>query len=139
MLIKEENNSMFSGQVKFCDRKFGRVDGYAISSHVGSLCATNNTRICVATNLMQNSNKSREISFFGLFEGRNGSNRAEYMREYFHNTLINDELFYYNFDKAVSRTFEKIERDFNYDPRYDGDYSIASSVICVIVGKFRPI
>lgn len=89
----------------------------------------------MATNLLHSSNRVREVSFFGLFEGRNGSNKAEYMREYFHNTLINDELFYYNFDKAVSRTFEKVERDFTYDPRYEGDYSVASSVICVILGS----
>jgi hypothetical protein len=59
MLIKEENNSMFSGQVKYCDKKFGRVEGYAVSSHLGSLCTVNNTRICVATNFMQGSSKLR--------------------------------------------------------------------------------
>lgn len=27
-----------------------------------------------------------------------------------------------------------MDRDFSFDPRYDGDYSEASTVVCVLVG-----
>ena len=94
------------------------VAGYSVSSELGTMTSTNYCRVCIAPNLARRDSWEKNISFFGLYEGSNSAERAEYMRENFHHILARDEFIYYNFEKALVRSLDKIEKDLKYSQRF---------------------
>ena len=71
----------------------GVVYGYGVNSHVGSKNIINEDRICIVTNLNKNQSKNKQILFFGIYDGKNGSTKAEYYRDHFHSLIYHDEFF----------------------------------------------
>lgn len=79
---------------------------YAVNSHSGPINTNNENRLSIVTNL--NSFKNHTISFFGIYEGKNGMIKAEYMRDNFHLILFNEPLLVTNFEEALKRTLETV-------------------------------
>jgi hypothetical protein len=48
----------------------------------------NEDRICIVTNLTKTNVRQRQISFFGIYDGKDGVAKADYMRDNFHLCLI---------------------------------------------------
>lgn len=48
----------------------------------------NEDRICIVTNLTKTSNKHKQISFFGVYDGNGGIIKADFLRDNFHLFLV---------------------------------------------------
>jgi len=74
---------------KISSKSYGLIRGYAANSHVGLYSSVNEDRICIVTNLNKTSFKNRQISFFGIFDGHQGTFKADYYRDHFHVIIQN--------------------------------------------------
>lgn len=74
---------------KISSKNYGFIRGYAANSHVGLYNSVNEDRICIVTNLNKTSFKNRQISFFGIFDGNQGTFKADYYRDNFHIIIQN--------------------------------------------------
>ena len=92
-------------------------------------------RVCIVTNLNKTSNKVNQVSFFAIYDGHNGSGFADYMRDCFHSTLIEDPAFWQDIELAIRNTIRKVERNFHDDPMFSKDSSSVSFVIVIILGE----
>ncbi len=75
-----------------------------MNSHPGSLSTNNEDRICVITNLNKSILKDTQISFFSIYDGKNGVAKAEYFRDHFHNVLIKDKDFHRDLETSIKRS-----------------------------------
>lgn len=69
---------------KTSSKSYGLIKGYAANSHPGVYNATNEDRICIVTNLNKTNVKTKQVSFFSIYDGSNGLLRADYYRDNFH-------------------------------------------------------
>jgi len=87
------------------------------------------------TNLTKNNAKHKQVSFFGVYDGYNGTARADYMRDNYHLMLIQDEAFPINMETALRRTLHRLNVGFSEDPRFNGDSSAVSFAIIIVLSK----
>lgn len=109
--------------------------GYSVNSHPGPMNTSNEDRVCIVTNLNKTTIRSKQICFFGVYDGKNGSNKAEYYRDHFHIILYHDEYFMKDIEKAMKRSMILIEKNFIEDARFKDDASTTSFIIAIIVEK----
>jgi hypothetical protein len=87
------------------------------------------------TNLTKNNTKHKQVSFFGVYDGNNGTGRADYMRDNYHLMLIQDEAFPNNMEIALRRSLHRLNVGFSEESRFNGDSSAVSFAIIVVLGK----
>lgn len=75
-----DDNPIFNDQSKFSESILGFMHGYAASSLIGTLNNYQNNRFCIKNTTVKLGNKLKELSFFAIFEGRNGFAKAEFMK-----------------------------------------------------------
>jgi hypothetical protein len=68
----------------------------------------NEDRICIVTNLNKTSCKTRQISFFGIFDGNQGTFKADYYRDNFHVIIQNEENIWEDPEQAIKNAIQKI-------------------------------
>lgn len=56
------------------------MHGYAACSLIGTLNSYQSNRLCIKNTTIKLGNKLKELSFFAIFEGRNGFAKAEFMK-----------------------------------------------------------
>ena len=83
------------GKGQLLNKTCGVVRTYAVNSHAGYFSSLNENRLAIVTNFVKY--KHKFISFFSIYEGKNGMKKAEYMRENFHLILFNDTQLIRNF------------------------------------------
>ena len=84
------------------------IKAYAANSHPGPLNNLNEDRVCIVTNLNKTSNKANQVSYFAIYDGHNGACFADYMRDAFHTTLIEDDMFWKDIEIAIRNTVKKV-------------------------------
>lgn len=92
-------------KAKVSSKSVGHIKGYAVNSHPGPLNTINEDRICIVTNLNRSSCKENQISFFSIYDGKDGAAKAEYFRDNFHNVLSKDGDLLKDIEKAIRKTF----------------------------------
>ena len=68
----------------------------------------NEDRICIVTNLNKTNVKSKQVSFFSIYDGSNGLLKTDYFRDHFHILLNDDEGLLFEPEKAIKNTINKI-------------------------------
>jgi serine/threonine protein phosphatase PrpC len=121
---------------KVSSKGYGLIHGYSANSHSGPLLNYNEDRICIVTNLTKNNAKHKQVSFFGVYDGHNGTGRADYMRDNYHLMLIQDDAFPTNMETALRRTLIRLNSGFAEDPRFSGDSSAVSFAIIVVLSTW---
>ena len=56
--------------------------------------------------------KSKQITFFGIYDGKNGIHKAEFYRDYFHHYLFDNENFHKETERITKVAMLKIEKKF---------------------------
>lgn len=64
------------------------IKGYSANSHPGPILTYNEDRICIITNLTKTNIRQKQISFFGVYDGNDGINKADYLRDNYHLMMI---------------------------------------------------
>lgn len=64
------------------------------------------------TNLNRSASKDNQVSFFSVYDGKEGVVKAEYFRDNFHTLLSKDIDFFKDTEKAIRSTFRRIEQGF---------------------------
>ena len=78
---------------KTSSKSYGLIKGYAANSHPGVHNTTNQDRICIVTNLNKTNIKTKQVSFFSIYDGSQNIHKADYYRDNFHLILnTNDDL-----------------------------------------------
>jgi serine/threonine protein phosphatase PrpC len=77
-------------RAKVSSKSYGIVKAYSANSHPGPLLSFNEDRICIVTNLTKTNVKQQQIAFFGVYDGKDGVAKADYMRDNFHLCLADD-------------------------------------------------
>jgi len=60
------------------------IKGYAANSQPGVQDTTNFDRICIVTNLNKTNVKTKQVSFFSIYDGSQNIHKADYYRDNFH-------------------------------------------------------
>lgn len=90
----------------------------------------------------------KQVSFFGIFNGKNGVVKAEYYRDNFHLLLYRDEYFFRDMERAIQRTLIIIERNFEEDKREKEAKSEVTFILSVLMenivfviklGELKPV
>ena len=95
----------------------------------------NEDRICIVTNLTKTSNKQKQISFFGVYDGNGGVNKADFLRDNFHLFLVQDIAVAVDMELVMKKTLQRLGQMFNEDYRFKDDQSTVSFVIAVIASN----
>ena len=82
------NSYTYCGNAKISSKSTGVVKNYAVNSHPGFVNTINEDRISIITNLNKVIKNTKKVSFFGIYGGKNGPTKAEYMRDSFHQILF---------------------------------------------------
>lgn len=69
---------------KTSSKSYGLIKGYAANSHPGVHNTTNEDRICIVTNLNKTNIKTKQVSFFSIYDGSQNIYKADYYRDNFH-------------------------------------------------------
>ena len=77
-------------KAKVSSKSYGIVKAYSANSHPGPSLSYNEDRICIVTNLTKTNIRQKQISFFGIYDGKDGVAKADYMRDNFHICLVED-------------------------------------------------
>jgi hypothetical protein len=138
--IKEEPESqttqpLIIDKSKISSKSYGVIKGYSANSHSGPMLSYNEDRICIVTNLTKTSTKQKQISFFGVYDGNGGINKADYLRDNFHLLLVEELVVIVDMESAMRRTLQKLTAMFNEDHRFQNDESTVSFVITVIASN----
>lgn len=119
---------------KISSKCSGNIIAYGVNSHAGSYSPINEDRICIATCLKKN-DPTCEASLFGIFSGKNGINKAEYFRDNFHKLLTAQPLLLTDTEKALTKTYQTIERQYHNNEIANGDYSTVSFIITILIAS----
>ena len=106
------------------------MHGYGVNSHSGPICTTNEDRVCIVTNLNKTQVRKKQILYFGIYDGKNGSAKAEYYRDHFHSIVYHDEYFEKDLEKTIKRSIALIEKNFAEDHR--SNESSVSFIVTII-------
>lgn len=79
----------------------------------------------------------KQIFFFSIYQGKNGMEKADYMRDNFHTILLNDELFTKDFPQALEKAFDTIDNHFSFHTSFKVDLSAVSFIICIVIGTSK--
>ena len=103
---------------KTSNRPCGYVASYAANSHCGTLTDVNEDRISIVTNIYPPKSRkhmfqSKDLddskqrwprcSFFGIFDGHQGSECAEFLRDNLHKLIVEQECFPNDVKCAITR------------------------------------
>ena len=102
-------------RAKISSKGYGLVKAYSANSHPGPNLSYNEDRICIVTNLTKTSVRQRQVSFFGVYDGKDGVAKADYLRDNFHLCLTEDAGFPQEMETALKRTLKKLSAAFNED------------------------
>lgn len=91
-------------KAKISTKSIGLLKGYSVNSHPGSMSTLNEDRICVITNLNKAAHRDHQISFFSIYDGKNGAAKSEYFRDNFHSVMTQDRDFSRDIENAIKRT-----------------------------------
>lgn len=116
--VREETESQATIQPilieksKVSSKPYGIIRGYSANSHSGPLLSYNEDRICIVTNLTKSTSKQRQISFFGVYDGNGGVNKADFLRDNFHLMLLEDIGLAVDLESALRRTLQRVAQSF---------------------------
>lgn len=92
MIEKLASKNIVSIEIsKTSSKSYGLIKGYAANSHPGSHNRTNEDRICIVTNLNKTNVKTKQVSFFSIYDGSQNILKADYYRDNFHLVLNTNE------------------------------------------------
>lgn len=87
------------------------------------------------TNLTKTPNKAQQVSFFGIYDGRDGVAKADYLRDCFHLRLASDESFPQNMHQALRSTLTRTTSAFRNEERFRNDDSKVCFAVVVVASK----
>ena len=114
------NHPCLIEKAKVSGKQHGVIEGYSANSHPGPILSFNEDRICIVTNLTKTPNKTQQVSFFGIYDGKDGVTKADYLRDCFHLRLASEESFPGNMAQALRNTLGKVTHAFRYEERFRG-------------------
>lgn len=62
--------------------------------------------------MKNNTETLNDLSFFGIFIGKNGITKAEYYRDNFYKQLSTDPLLFKDPEKTLMKTYQIIEKEY---------------------------
>jgi protein phosphatase 2C family protein 2/3 len=117
---------------------FGKVKGYLACTSAGLKRGKNEDRVKILLNLKKPENFSEKwprSSYFGLFDGDQGTSCANFLKENLHSYLFQTETFPYYPKKALIKAFGLADQDFLTIAEDLNDFSGSSALTALFLGN----
>lgn len=110
------NHYVNFNKVKTSNCSQGHIRAYSVNSYQGIARNYNEDRVSIFVNMTKPHDFKGEwpehCSYFGVFDGHSGSACSDFLRDNFHNFLIENEHFGDRTDKAIYDSFDKADKLF---------------------------
>ena len=104
-------------EAKYSSKSHGLIVSYAANTHQGIQRNYNEDRVSIILNMTRPASKKHlpvwpKCSFFAIYDGHGGSQCADFLKEYLHQIIINQDCFPQNPAQALTNGCLAAEQQF---------------------------